>query len=169
MTNQITITKSIPSSSYYTGSGSVTITLKAEEITMNSKKSLIKTPVPQSPSSQLNSGSDIPKSYIMDLKKTEEAIKIRGWLEDDGTTSAWTKAWQLRSMCVSGNVGGDKGALSSLVIDNITMSSATQTAYLEEVSWIARPVGVADLLSTQSGKGNARIEINLAFYLGDAR
>lgn len=168
MTNQVILTKSIPSSSWYTGSGSTSIPVCAEEITMNTKKSLIKSPIPQSPNTQLGSGSDVGLGWVIDLKRLEDTISIRGWLTDDTGSSAWNKAWQLRSMCSSGNVSGDKGALTSLVIDNVTMGSATTKAFLEEVTWRANPQSTQQLSATGS-EGIGRIEINLGIYVGNPK
>lgn len=163
------IRKSIPSSSWYTGDGDTTINLKITEITINSKKSLIKTPIAQSPNTQNGSPSDLGKSYVMDLKRIEDTIKLRGWLEDDDSETAWNKAWKLRSMCVSGNISGDKGALTSLTIDNIVFSSGTQRAFLESVTIIANAMNSQVDLDTSGGTGKARIEVELDIYLGDPR
>jgi hypothetical protein len=173
MTNQIVLVKSIPSSSWYSGTGSTSIPINAEEITVNTKKSLIKTAIPQSPNTQLGSGSDVGKSFIMDLKRVEDTIKIRGWLADGtgSNQSAWNRAWQLRSMCSSGNVGGDKGALNSLTIDNITMSSSTTQCFLEEVSFIAGSKNLDNWgnISQTGNTGIAKIQVDLSIYVGNPR
>jgi len=163
----ITITKTIPSSNWYTDTGSTTITLAGvNNVIVNTKKSLIKTPVPQSKASQDASPSDEGKNYVKDLKKIEDTIKIRGWLIDQTDSSAWQQAWQLRAMSARG------GPLSSLIIDNLTFSSATQEAFLEEVNFIAHPARTLglDIADTSSASIDvARIEIDLAIYLGDER
>jgi hypothetical protein len=172
MTNQITITKTIPSSSWYSGTGSTTIPIYAEEITVNTKKSLIKTSIAQAPSSQLT-GSDMGKSFIMDLKRVEDTIKIRGFLVDGtgSNQSAWNRAWQLRAMCSSGNQGGDKGSLTSAIIDNLTFSSSTTRAFLEEVSFVA-PAEYLNALGNISQTGNtgiAKLQVDLSLYIGDPK
>jgi hypothetical protein len=166
----ILIRKTIPSSIRYTGSGDVTITFSgANNITVNTKKSLIKIPIPQSKTSQTTSASDLGKNYVVDTKRIEDTIKIRGWIEDSGTTSAlsaWNKAWQLRAMSSSG------GPLTTLGIENLTFSSTTASgnaaAYLEEVNFIAVPYP-GKTINTVSSKGIARIEVDCSFYLGDER
>jgi len=170
MVSTITISKAIPSSNWYSGNGSTTLTLYAEEITVNTKRSLIKIPIPQSSNTQDNSGSDTGRNYVKDLKRVEDTIKIRGWIPDTTDSSAWTKAWKLRAMCAGGSVGGDKGAVT-LVMDNITCGTNTQQAFLEEFTFIAKREGTADSLDTtgSNAKGIARVEFDSAFYLGDAR
>ena len=110
----ITISKSLPSSSWYSGTGSTTINLSGlDNITMNTKKSLIKIQVPQSSATYTAtaSESDTGKNYVKDLKRIEDTIKIRGWLADTTASSAWNQAWQLRGMCASG------GVLTGMIIE----------------------------------------------------
>jgi hypothetical protein len=163
----ITVTKTIPTSSWYSGTGSTTITLDGvDNLTINSKKSLTKIQVPQGSSTYATTGNDKGLNYVKDLKKIEDNIKLKGWLVDTTGSSAWTQAWQLRAMSSSG------GPVSSLVIENLTFSSATQAAYLEEVNFIAHPNRTQGLrINETSSKsvGIARIEVDLSFYLGDAR
>ncbi len=163
----ISVTKSIPTSSWYSGTGSTTITLSgASEIIVNSKKGLIKIQIPQSDTSQTDSPSDTGLNYVKDLKKIEDNIKIRGWLEDDTGSSAWTKAWKLRAMSSSG------GPLSDLTIENLTFGTGSQEAYLEEVNFIAKPLRAKGLKINETSSdsvGVARIEVSLAVYLGDKR
>lgn len=173
---QIKIMKTIPSSNWYSGGKqTATIYFHAEEITVNTKKSLIKISQPSAGASQNNNQTDTSKSYIYDLKRVEDTIHVRGWLVDDSTSSAWEKAWKLRAMCVSGNIDGDKGALTEFVMNNITFSSSTQRVYLESVTFIAKPYGSAQNLSdnTMTGQGDntktARIECTLDFYVGDPK
>lgn len=166
----IYLTKTLPTSSRYTGSGATTITFSgANNIIINCKRSLIKTQIPQGKATQTASSSDLGKNYVIDLKRVEDSIKIKGWIEDSGTTSAlsaWNKAWQLRAMCSVG------GPLTTLAIENITFSSTTASgnvaAYLEEVSFIGNPFP-GKLLNQPSNAGIARIEIDCSFYLGDER
>lgn len=163
----ISVTKTIPSSDWYTDTGSTTITLAGvNNIIMNTKKSLIKIQVPQSEATQDSSPSDKGKNYVKDLKKIEDTMKIRGWLVDQTDSSAWQQAWQLRAMSVVG------GPVDSLIVDNLTFSTASQEAFLEEVNFITKPsrtLGL-DISGTSSASvDKARIEIDLAFYLGDER
>lgn len=161
----ISVTKSIPSSSWYSGTGSVTINLdSSEEITVHTKKALIKIQIPQSNSTQQSTPSDKGKNYIKDLKRVEDEIKIRGWIADGTTseTSAWNKAWQLRGMCSSG------GPLSSLIIEDLTFGTGSQQAYLEDVTFISNP-HPSKRINQTSSSGIARIEVDMAFYLGDER
>jgi len=163
----ISMTKSIPASNWYSGSGNTTITLGgAMQMIVNSKKALIKIQIPQSGASQAGSPSDKGKNYVKDLKKVEDQIKIRGWLEDDGSSSAWTKAWKLRAMSSSG------GPLSNLTIENLTFGTGSQQAFLEEVNFIAHPLRAKGLKINETSSdsvGVARIECDLSIYLGDAR
>jgi hypothetical protein len=166
----IYLTKTLPSSARYTGSGVTTITFSgADTITVNSKRSLNKVQIPQGKVSQTTNASDLGKNYVVDLKKVEDSIKIKGWIEDSGTTSAlsaWNKAWQLRAMCTVG------GPLTTLAIENLTFSSTTASgnvaAYLEEVSFVGSPFP-GKLINEPLSKGIARIEIDCSFYLGDER
>lgn len=166
----IYLTKTIPTSARYTGSGATTITFSgANNVTVNTKRSLIKTQIPQSKATQTASSSDLGKNYVIDLKKVEDTIKIIGWIEDSGTTSAlsaWNKAWQLRAMCSTG------GPLTTLAIENITFSSTTASgnvaAYLESISFVGNPTP-GKLLNQPVGQGVARIEIDCSFYLADER
>jgi len=163
----ISVNKSIPASDWYSGTGSTTVTLSgANAIIVNSKKSLIKIQIPQSDASQASSPSDKGKNYVKDLKKVEDTIKIKGWLEDDASSSAWTKAWKLRGMSSSG------GPLNSLIIEDLTFGTGSQQAFLEEVSFIAHPLRAKGLTinnTSSASVGVARIEVDLSFYLGDAR
>jgi len=159
----ISVTATLPTSSWYTGSGATTITLDGiDSITSNTKKSLIKIQIPQSGSTQSSNPSDKGKNYVKDLKRIEDTIKIRGWLVDGQSETAWSKAWKLRAMCASG------GALTSLIIEDLTFSTSSQQAFLEEVNFIVSALDTARI-TTNKGKGTARIEIDLTFYLGDAR
>lgn len=160
----ISIQKTIPNSDRYTGSGDTTITLTdVNNITMNTKKALIKIPVPQSESSQDASPTDLGKNYVKDLKKIDDTIKLSGWLAD-GTETAWNKVWKLRAMCARG------GPLTNLTIENIEFKSTTQQAFLEEINFIAHPQrAIGKDINETAGTGIARIEVSLTFYLGDAR
>jgi len=71
----ISVNMTIPSSSWYSGSGNKTITLHGvNNVIMNTKKSLIKIQVPQSSATQSGDPSDQGKNYVKDLKKIEDKI-----------------------------------------------------------------------------------------------
>jgi len=163
----ISVTKTIPASDWYTDTGSTTITLAGiDNIAVNSKKALIKIQVPQSKATVASNPSDKGKNYVKDLKKVEDGIKIRGWLIDQTDSSAWQQAWQLRAMSTA------SGPVSSLIIENLTFSSATQEAFLEEVNFIAHPSRTQGLRINETSSASvdvARVEVDLAFYLGDER
>ena len=162
----IIVTKTLPTSSWYSGSGATSITLSATNMIINSKKDLLKIQVPKSPSNADNTGSDKGVNYVKDLKRIEDNLKLRGWLQDTTDSSAWTKAWKLRAMEAVG------GPLTSLTIENLTFGTASQQAFLEEVNFIAHPNRVQGLTinnTSSESLGVARIEVDLNFYLGDAR
>lgn len=184
----ISITKTIPKLSKLggysiAGGGSGTTSCKIIlngmiEIIPHTKKSLIKIPVAQSKSTQSNNPSDAGKNYVLDLKKIEDTIVIRGWLEDtpanDPTvqvggsnetqaTTAWEKYWIIRAMCTTG------GALANLTIDNVEFKSATQEAFLEDATATIPSLDAASSLNTSIDKSVGRIEVSLSFYIGDAR
>jgi len=163
----ISITKTLPASDWYENTGSQTITLQGvNNIIVNSKKNLIKIQVRQSEDTQESNPSDKALNYVKDLKVIEDTMKIRGWLIDTTASSAWEQAWQLRGMSTSG------GPVSSLIVDNLTFSSGTQEAYLEDVTFIVHPARALqlDIADTSSASINtARIEVDLQFYLGDER
>jgi len=164
----ISMTKDLPESSWYEGTGSTTITLMGTtEIIVNSKKALIKIQVPQSSTTyEGTASSDQGLNYVKDLKKVEDQIKIRGWLADDTGSSAWTKAWQLRGMSASG------GPLTTLTIEDQTFGTGSQQAFLEEVNFIAHPLRAKGLTINETSStsiGIARIEVDLSIYLGDER
>ena len=162
----ISVTKTLPSSDWYSGTGSSTISLvDLSEITINTKKSLIKINQPESKSRQASNPSDKGRNFVKDLKKIEDTIKMRGWVIDDDAETAWNKAWKLRGMATVG------GAVDSLIIDNVTFSSATQQATLESSTIIAKPLKTTfnKNLDEISKKGIARMEIDLVFFIGDTR
>jgi hypothetical protein len=171
----ISLRKTIPATSdFYTTGGDTTITLAGViEITLNSKKSLIKIQRPITPSRQTATPSDEPSNTVIDLKKIEESIVIRGWLEDESASvTAWQKAWKLRAMVTTG------GQLTSFVWDNLTFSSATIPAQLESVTVIQPPQDTQSISSTTLDTGSsvttvstgqARLEVNLTLYLGSDR
>lgn len=165
----ITVQKTIPASDWYPDSltGSQTITLAGvNAVTMNTKKSLIKIQIPQSAATIASNPTDKAKNFVKDLKRIEDTMKINGWLIDTTDSSAWEKAWMLRSMASSG------GPVTSLIVDNLTFSSGTQEAFLEEVNTLTHPLRAQglDIADTSSGSIDiARVEVDLTFYLGDER
>jgi hypothetical protein len=170
---QIVVAKSIPVSSWYSGSGATSITVNATDVQVNTKRTLIKINQPQSNSTQASNPTDKSKSYIYDLKRVEDTIRVTGWLADDASETAWNKAWKLRAMCSSGNVvttgTSDKGALTSLTLDNVVFSSATQRAFLETITFTTKPSGAVNNLTDNAGVSVARVEVDLAFYVGDPK
>jgi len=173
----ITISKKIPKTSTlgaysdlegggagFTGTA-ITITLAgATNVTSNTTKRLIKIQISESASTQLANASDVGNNKVKDLRRIDDTIKVRGWIEDDSTKTAWDKAWQLRAMASSG------GPLSSLILENITFSTSTAEAFLEEVQFIGYPQRtVGKALDENAGAGVARIEVDLTFYIGDER
>ncbi len=164
----IIISKVLPTSSWYSGTGSVSITLSGvNSINVNSKKSLTKIQVPQSSTTYGGTASsDRGLNWVKDLKKVEDVIKLKGWLVDTTASSAWTQAWRLRGMESSG------GPLSSLVIENLTFGTGSQQAFLERVNFVAYPARTLGLTinnTSSASMGKTRIEVDLDLYLGDAR
>ena len=163
MATTISIQKTIPaSSSWYTTGGDTTITLHGiEEGNMNIKKSLIKIKRPITKSKQSSIPSDDPTNYMIDLKRIEETIRIRGWLADDATDSAWEKMWKIRAMINTG------GALTALVIGDKTFNSSTIQANLEEFTWIIEPSDTE--IQTTTGQDIVRLKIEIIIYLGNEK
>ena len=163
----ITITKTLPTSSFYTGGGATTITLSGvTAMTFNTKKNLLKIQVPKSPGNVENTNSDTGTNYVKDLKRTEENLKLRGWLTDTTDSSAWTKLWKLRAMSTVG------GAITSLVIENQTFDTSSVSAFLEEITSLPKTNRVQGLTinnTSSASMGVARIEVDMSFYLGTAR
>ena len=121
----ITIRKTIPSSDWYLGSGNTTINLAdVSEITINTKNTLRIIRRLESLSTQSSLDSDKSRNTILDLKNITDTLKIRGWVIDDASETAWNKAWKLRAMCTTG-----QGALTSLIIENVVFDSSTQEVF----------------------------------------
>jgi len=159
----ITVTKTLPESNYYTGSGVTEIELVGvEEATFNTKKTLIKIIKRKTKSRQLATPSDEFDSSVVDLKNGTDEINVKGWLEDDGSETAWNKAFKLRAMCSVG------GPVTSLVVDNITFNSDTKQVFLENVMFNAKADDTG-ALNVNKGDGIARISVQLNFYLGNER
>lgn len=175
--NQVILSKAIPESAWYTKLASddptCEIVVHVTNIAVNSKRSLIKVNQAQSNGSQATNPSDRGKSYVYDLKRIEDTIRITGWLVDDADQTAWSKAWKLRAMCVSGNMvvsgSSDKGALTSFTIDNVVFNSSSQRIFLESCTFTTSPSGASNTLSVGGGTGVGRIEVDLALYVGDPK
>lgn len=167
----ISLTKTIPASSSFSGyssGGSTTITLRGViEIIMHTKKEMIKINTRKSKNTEAAAPSDTFPNKVVDLKNGTDEIVIRGWLEDDASLSAWEKFWKIRAMCVAGSDTG-KGALASLVIDDITFNSSSQEAFLEDVV-ATIPSTDSGTLNTNNADDRARIEIALSFFIGAER
>ena len=160
----ISVQKTIPtSSSFYTTGGDQTITLAGvNKIIVHSKKELIKVKKPKTKSRQTSENSDEFDNQVIDLKKGTDEIVISGWLEDDSSDSAWEKFWRLRAMCSRG------GSLTNLTIDNIEFTSATQEAFLEDITGTAK-ADDSGALNSNAADDRARIELILNFFIGDER
>jgi len=190
----VSLRKVVPASDLYNfAGGDITINLAGvETIDVTAKNSLLKIQIPVSKSRWKGSGytttkddalsvrlfnsSDIGNNAAVDLKRIEDSITIKGWLEDDSTRSAWEKAWILRAMCTCG------GHLSTLVIDNLTFPTLVKDggldyytilpAFLESVSFSGKPDDSGDAtneFSSNKSDNRARIAVTLIFYIGTLR
>ena len=160
----VSVQMTVPASSdWYTTGGDITIPLAGiDQVTIHSKKDLIKVSKAKSESRQDSEDSDKFDNSVVDLKQGVDDIIIKGWLEDDSTSSAWEKFWQLRAMCSRG------GPLTNLTIDNIEFDSDTQEAYLVDVLGVAK-ADDSGALNTNKLDDRARIEVALSFFIGDER
>lgn len=162
----VTLVKDLPSSNYYTSSGTTTINLSAFEFIMNTKKSMIKIPNKKTKKNQNANPTDQPVNKVVDLQTIEESIVVRAWLDDDDSESAWNKAWKLRAMCTRG------GPLTSLTIGTATPlvfgSGGVTEVFLEENTFTIKSDDTGDITASHSAKP-ARIEISFSFYLGTER
>lgn len=161
----ISLRKTIPTtSSYYTATTSdVTITMYGvEEITINSKKDVIAIQTPKTKARQIIENTDKFDVKVVDLKQGQDQINIKGYIEDDGSETAWNKYWKLRAMSSRG------GPLNTLIIDNITFSSATQQAFLTDVQ-VTRKADDTSALNALSNDGTARLQVSLTLVIGTER
>ena len=163
----IIVQKTIPTDSqFYSGGGDTTVTLYGvQEITINSMKELINIKKAKTKTRQAQEDTDQFDVSVIDLKKGQDQIAIKGWIEDDGTSNTgWEQYWKLRAMCSRG------GPLTSLTLDNIVFdgSSDRQQAYLEKVQATTRSNDI-QTLTTDGGPGVARVELLLNFLIGDER
>lgn len=157
------------------GLADVTILLNGcEEVSGQTKKSLIKIEKPETSDGQKDSKSDEPTRIVLDLNRVEDTINIKGFLEDGETYTAWQKLWMLRSMISSGNASGDGARLESLVIDNITFDATSMQAHFEDLTWkFKRDGNEPNTWFTDSSGNNvgdvARIEVGITIYFGEDR
>ena len=152
------------SGSFFTGSGALTITLQTIEITLNTKRDVIK--IPRSKSKK-NWGNDIPANKVLDLGKASDTIVIRGWLKDGETNgTAWNQYWILRAMCVVG------GQLTEFKIGDITFSTSNYPARIETMTAKYFPSGHSDVgvgIADDSVTDEGRIEVTVTVYMGADR
>jgi len=162
MTN-VTIQMTLPISQYswYSGSGSIKIDFYADEISMHTKKDMIKIPLPKTKS--MYGANDNPRGFIKDLGKCQETIAIKGWIEDDSTYSAWNKVWMLRGMCTTG------GPVVNLTIGDKEFTSATKDAFLESVIWTLSPVGGTPVQTADTTKQSGRAYVQLTFVISEEK
>ena len=174
----ITLVKTLPTSFYYSGSGVTTITLSNfDNMIINSKKNLIKVPIPKTKNTQTApaTDNDNPDNQVIDLKRVEQVIKFTGWLEDDATQTAWSKFWKLVAMQTNG------GPLTSLTIGTAVpirfpsalappykFTTSTPQAFVESVTANITSDDTGDITASFSAKP-ARIKVDLDIYLGYAR
>lgn len=78
------------------------------------------------------------------------------------TQTAWEKYWRLRAMLSTG------GALTSFILENITFSSSTQEAFLEDITGNIKGNDTG-VINESAGDGVARMDVGLSFFIGDAR
>jgi hypothetical protein len=138
----ITLVKTIPNTSifgsgaYSTTGANKTLSLKGVKMSWETRKNFIPLPFLQSPNSY--DGTDQNPTYLIDLRNISEKLKIEVILEDDGTDTAWEKAWMLRAMEV---VGGPihQMIVGESVTKQIEFSSDSEPAFLESVSWDLNP------------------------------
>ena len=153
------------SSNYYTasGTGSETITISGtDNLTIHTKKDLIKVQKRKTKSRQASINTDEFDNQVVDLKKGTDELIIRGYLEDETGETAWNKFWILRAMCSRG------GSLTSVVIDNITFSSATQEAFLESITGIVNPKDNGRM-DVNHADDRVRMDVSISLFIGDER
>lgn len=121
----------------------------------------------------ITGGTGAGQTRTISSNTSTQVTVTSAWTTNPDSTSAyeisftaWQKAFMLRAMCAAG------GPLNNLIIDNLTFDSGTVQVYLEEVTFIVHP-GVSrannKLLNQASGDGNARVEVDMSFYMGDPR
>jgi hypothetical protein len=170
----IKMTKTLPTSPLYTGSGVTVITLLgAQNMVINSKKSLIKVTKPKTKARQNSEDNTQPDNQVIDLKRLEQVIRVTGWIEDDATETAWNKFWKLTAMQTRG------GPLTLLEIGTAvplkfpsatpaTYPTTTAQAFLENVTGTVESDDTGDITASFSTKP-VRIRLAIDFYLGYER
>jgi hypothetical protein len=159
----VSVNMTLPASthSWYSGSGSITITLYADEVSMHTKKEMLKLALPRTKGT--HGTSDNPRGYVVDLNKCQETFSIKGWIEDDASYTAWEKVWMLRAMCTTG------GPVGTLTIGDKTFSSSTKEAFLESVIWTISPASQKDIQTAGTNKEIARAYVQLTFVLSEEK
>ena len=175
----VTMTKTIPTSGIgYTlgssSSGDVTVSgsgssrtvtfnlnLFADKIIFNSKKNMIKIPIPKTtyliPS----------QSTVVDLNRNEEDIVITIYLDNDSIFTAEQKMWILRAFEANG------GPCSSFVWGSTTIDGSDTSvtkAFIERTTFeVMESSEDAATGSTTTGTGEPRIKGTIGLYLGTDR
>ena len=170
----ITLIMDLPVSPLYSGSGVTTISLVgAQNLIVNSKKSLTKFTKAKTKRAQDHSPTTQADNQVIDLKRIEQVIKVTGYLEDDATETAWNKFWKLTAMQTRG------GPLTSLTVGTSVplafpnsspagYPNTTPEAFVENVSGTAEADDTGDITASHSAKP-ARIKVDIDFYLGYER
>jgi len=160
----LTFQKNIPEfSDYYSTGGDITITLSGvTRIVPHFKKDLIKIKKPKSKGRQSSTPSDKFDNNVVDLKRGTDEITVTGWLEDTAISTAWEKFWQIRAMIATG------GALANLTVGDIQFTSASQEAFIEELTGTIEPDDTGGIDSSFAND-SARINITINFFIGDSR
>jgi hypothetical protein len=145
-----------------------------DSIDWQSKKSMIKIQRPKSANNQQVDNTDEPENIILDLNKIEETCRLKGYLEDGATYTAWKKVWMIRAMCTSGNINSEGARLNSLKIGDITFSSSNIQPHLEDLTWKFQsqdkePQTAYTNVNNTNQDDIARIEVSIAIYFGDDR
>jgi len=118
---------------------------------------------------EIISGTGSGQSKTVTLNTPTLLTVSSSWATEPDNTSvykiiktAWTKLWQIRAMCSTG------GALTTFTIGDISFSSSTQEAFIEELTGNINPDDTGEIY-TNSGDGIVRIDISMNFFIGDAR
>jgi hypothetical protein len=170
----ITLTKTIPASARYTGSGVTTINLKSfQSFIINSKKSLIKYNKLKTKNKQAATPTDEGDNQVIDLKNIEQTIKITGYLEDDASETAWNKLMKLIAMQTSGGPLttlsiGTAGLITFPNMSPAVYPTSTPQAFLETVTGEFVSDDTGDITAIHSAYP-ARIKIDIDLYLGYQR
>ncbi len=145
-----------------------------EQLSGQTKKSLIKIERPESDSTQEENKSDNPKRIVLDLNRVSDTLDIKAWLDDGPTYSAWQKLWMLRAMASSGNADGEGARLSELQVGGITFDEDSMQPHLETLTWKFKADGSEPQTrftndGTTSINDVARIEVGIDIYFGEDR